>query len=286
MINILNVIDVLKEKCKIRFKCQSTTPTNLEIDIAENLVDLFYDIANNCKIKKETALVLKNEMHPDINFKEIESLSQQLSQQSTGEASLSSQYTNTDSVIIENECFSFEYMADVVKFVEKHPTYSFKTIQHHYRRIKHRNYITRFKEYVANFGTQISKLQELKNNVFEGFRMARVLGHPVHDIDIQKWAINSAKTLHISNFQASTFWLHKFKLEHGIVSRKVTKVVSNILEDGNIQVEVEIFLKHANGIISQIDSSCVLNTDQSGFQYELYSQRTLSNSGEKIQLLL
>jgi hypothetical protein len=50
---------------------------------------------------------------------------------------------------------------------------------------------------------------------------------PIHDRDLQRWAIGINKRLESPiKFTASTYWLHSFKSHYGIVSRKITKFVS------------------------------------------------------------
>ena len=46
----------------------------------------------------------------------------------------------------------------------------------------------------------------------------------------------------------------------------------------------KIFLKKAEEVIPQFKTVRVLNADQSSFEYEILSMRTLSVSGEKIAL--
>ena len=89
----------------------------------------------------------------------------------------------------------------------------------------------------------------------------------------------------MENFVASHYWFHHFKFEYGIVSRKVTKLVSKLSDEANIPIDSNNFLIEAIIIIIQFSSSAVINTDQSGFNYEMYSKRTLSQYGEKNTVL-
>jgi hypothetical protein len=53
----------------------------------------------------------------------------------------------------------------------------------------------------------------------------------IHDCDLQRWAKNKARELDFE-FKASNSWLSRFKKINGIVSRKVTKIVStNYVQD-------------------------------------------------------
>ena len=58
-INVANVIEVLKLKIQDRFGIKLSNPSQLEIDLADKLVDIVLDVVNNCEIKEETSLSLK-----------------------------------------------------------------------------------------------------------------------------------------------------------------------------------------------------------------------------------
>ncbi|XP_025160400.1 uncharacterized protein LOC112589848 [Harpegnathos saltator] len=75
----------------------------------------------------------------------------------------------------------------------------------------------------------------------------------------------------------------KVKKSHRIVSRKVTKFVTRrTLEDSvDLQKTTDDFLKAVKPLIEQFGSENIYNSDQSGFQLEIHSGRSLSNEGEK-----
>ena len=160
-----------------------------------------------------------------------------------------------------------------------------KVFKKNFKQVKQPNYIIRFRNHLLNFGSRTEKLELIKKFVFKKFISSCQAFLPVHDIDLRKWAIQKSIVLNMENFVASHYWLHHFKFEYGIVSRNVTKLVSNISDEANIPIDSNNFLIEAKSIIIQFPSSAVINTDQSGFNYEMYSKRTLSQYGEKNTVL-
>ena len=169
------------------------------------------------------------------------------SQSSTG----TSVFTCTDYLTICDENFSLEYMEKVVKYCEEHPNFSFKSIQQRFRRLSHRNYISRFKQYINSLGTRNSKLQEIKEFVYSKFVESRNMRLPIHDIDLQRWAIQKANEQNLSDFNASQFWLHHFKFDYNIVSRKVTKLITKINEEVDIIETSNLFIEKTKIINSK-----------------------------------
>jgi len=90
------------------------------------------------------------------------------------------------------------------------------------------------------------------------------------------------------DFKANSKFIQSMKDEFKITSRKITKFVTrkSSADEDAIQKSASTFAKK----ISEIKSTCqdrnVWNTDQSGFNYELISNRTLSDRGEKDTLAL
>lgn len=107
----------------------------------------------------------------------------------------------------------------------------------------------------------------------------------VHDIDIKRWALQAQEEIGNLNpiFKASHSWIARFKKSYRIISRKVTKFVTRrTLEDSaDLQQSANDFLGRVKPFIEQFGSENVYNSDQSGFQLEIHSGRSLSNQGEK-----
>ncbi|KAG5310829.1 GVQW3 protein, partial [Acromyrmex insinuator] len=74
-----------------------------------------------------------------------------------------------------------------------------------------------------------------------------------------------------------------FKKSHRIVSRKITKFVTRRTIEDSIELQniANDFLKTVKPLIEQFGSEIVFNSDQSGFQLEIHSGRSLCNEGVK-----
>lgn len=286
MLNICDVIDELKIINVNKFGLHSTEPSNLEKEIAYKINDIFIDLVYNSQITQVTSLTLKENNYSDISVETVEQASQIASQSQSHtkffqNSTVSSDYNDEDNEVINGEKFSLEYMQKVIKFRDEHKYAPFATIKHNFPRVKHYNYIERFRKRLESSETRIEKLTKITNFVFEKFIYARQSLLPVHDIDLQRWAIQNAQEIHINNFKACPLWLYFFKFNFGIVFRKVTKVVTKISEEANIAEDASQFIYYVQPIILRVHASHVINTDQSGFHYEMYSKRTLSLSGEQ-----
>jgi hypothetical protein len=142
--------------------------------------------------------------------------------------------------------------------------------------------VYRIRNYVKNGGKTSQKLEIINNFVLTKFKNARIKKLPVHDIDLKRWAKVCAKQSNFE-FKASNYWISRFKRENRIKSRKVTKFVTytNLKNSAKIIESSDNFVKNAIMQFKNFECSNVFNTDQSGFNYEFYSNRTLSHIGEK-----
>lgn len=89
-----------------------------------------------------------------------------------------------------------------------------------------------------------------------------------------------------TRFKASLAWLYRFKKKNKIVSRKITKVLSRsqIASLPNVNERVREFRSSFNGDMLEdgYTPDEIYNTDQSGFNIELLSGRTLEVQGSKL----
>lgn len=186
--------------------------------------------------------------------------------------------------------FSLEYMQRVVEhYDEINPSngkrkHSFSSLQQRFKRVKDKSYIRRFRTYIEREGTKRQKLDEIDAFVFESFNQTRKQSLSVHDIDLKRWALSKARELGDVSFATSDHWIKSFKHRHGIVSRKITKLTTTRDKDSEktISKTVDDFLNYSQSIISKYSSDRVFNTDQSGLQLEVFSNRTMSYKGEKM----
>jgi hypothetical protein len=292
MINIMNVVTAVLSLVTDSFKIEPTQTSKIEKELAQNLFRIVCDVVNNCEIVHEETLIsdksYKSIEITEENFASSQPLSQGVSSQSSN-VTVSTTFTLSDEICIDNNLFDLEYMQQVVKFYDENNVH-FSTLKHNFRKVKNKGYINRFRSYIANFGTRIPKLIQIRNHVFENFVNARNLHFPVNDVDLTKWAIIKARKLNFNDFLASTTRVVKFNNDFKIFSRKVTKLISQQQDITQLKTNPEIpqnFLQTVKNYINEnhISQANVINTDQSGFNYELHSPRTLSIVNEKSTFL-
>lgn len=102
---------------------------------------------------------------------------------------------------------------------------------------------------------------------------------------LQQWAMNAAFQFLSDDFQfiASKSWVDRFKKKHGIRQRKITKFIS-YKEIGSIEEvmnSAEKFRRQTKALMSAFDLDYVINTDQTGCQYETTYNRALVEKGAK-----
>jgi hypothetical protein len=92
-----------------------------------------------------------------------------------------------------------------------------------------------------------------------------------------------ARQLQLTGFKASPSWLYDFKINHSLVSRKILRVVSPrmIVEEDDIEQSAEDFVREVRAMMAAHPNRPVFNADQSGFEKELHSGRTLEMRGAK-----
>ncbi len=92
-----------------------------------------------------------------------------------------------------------------------------------------------------------------------------------------------AKVENVDNLVANSSWSLNCKPRNHICSRKVTKFVSwrEVFDRKEVAEAEEEFANEVEKIVPKYKLACVLNADQSGFQYELASNRTYTFSSER-----
>uniref|UniRef100_A0A8R1HUJ0 HTH CENPB-type domain-containing protein n=1 Tax=Caenorhabditis japonica TaxID=281687 RepID=A0A8R1HUJ0_CAEJA len=85
------------------------------------------------------------------------------------------------------------------------------------------------------------------------------------------------------NFNASNGWLAAWKRAHALSSRRITKFVATVRHKQRDELEqkAKIFVEHINQDITLYTPAKVFNADQSGFQSEMHTARTLARTGSK-----
>lgn len=88
----------------------------------------------------------------------------------------------------------------------------------------------------------------------------------------------------LDSFEASTWWLNEFKKKNNLVSRKTTKWVSyrHVKSQQGIETNATAFhVELTDDIYPNFGPTQILNSDQTGYQYEMHRDRTLDHAGVK-----
>ena len=132
-------------------------------------------------------------------------------------------------------------------------------------------------------GGKLGKLKQVSKYVLDRFHEARNSNFAVSDHDLAQWAHERSQTLSVPNFQVDDTWVDRFKKRNKLASRMITKVVSKNYntEKKDIEKVAGEFVKLMRRKYGDKDPSLLMNTDQSGFQREIHSHRTISVKGER-----
>ena len=199
-----------------------------------------------------------------------------------------SQEETTESDGQSGEEFSLDYMKKVLNYCDETDkngkrTHSWKVVIHRFRRIRHQQDISRFREYVRLGGSVRQKLAEINLFVFGLFKDAREQSLCIHDADLIRCGIMKAQQLSMYELSASKHWLTNFKQKYRIVSRKVSKVVSrrSIKNVDEINASAEEFVNVVRAEMKNYPSYEIFNMDQVNLVKKFRSNRTLTFKGEK-----
>lgn len=162
---------------------------------------------------------------------------------------------------------------------------SLETVQNKFRKVTSERQLRRWAHQINQGGTYREKIARICDYTIENFKAALESGLIVHDNDLRRWALQAQKAIGYEDirFKASKFWLSKFKKAHKIVSRKINKFITktNIENRDNLQKNAREFVTEVKQLINEIGVENTYNSDQSGFQLEMHSGRTLAIEGEK-----
>lgn len=168
---------------------------------------------------------------------------------------------------------------------------SLESLKSKYKKVSSISQFRRWAHTVNQGGTYGEKISRICDYVLQNFKSAVDAGLIVHDEDLRRWALHAKKVLEFDDFRfkASKHWLSKFKIAHRIVSRKINKFVSRKTFESSAKLETLAltFITNVKKAIQEIGIHNTYNTDQSGFQLEMHSGRTLAVEGEsQIQCLV
>lgn len=119
--------------------------------------------------------------------------------------------------------------------------------------------------------------------VLQKFQEATERSNLVHDMDIRRWALEAKEEFDFPTFKAAHTWITNFKKAHNIVSRKITKFASRTSQRDKQQLQsvCSDFVTRTKPYITSYQTDNVYNADESGFNLEIHSGRTLACRGKK-----
>jgi len=181
------------------------------------------------------------------------------------------------------ECFELDFINKVLNYYDSVKEQKFQKTKNRYPKVKHCEYIRRFRQYSIENGTKGEKFKKIEDAVLKLFLDSRSKHFSVHDIDLRRWALMESKRLKFQ-FVASSAWCYQFKKRNRIVGRSITKFVTSkdITSKVDIVTRAEQFVQSTKELLFQFKPSEVYNSDQSPFTYELEPKRTLSTKGERV----
>ena len=291
MINAHNVVRILSNLVSRRLpSSESTTFSAKDEEVAERLFDNINTIMNTTTYHFENESTLDYDVNLDSDTEESDTDSDETTMNELDKTDYTINKSDKKNTLLNQ--YSLEYMDKAVQFYDERNSktskrkHSWNMFHRHFKRVPNRGYITYFRKYLASGGTKRYKINQIDAFVYESCENARGKLLSFHDIDLRRWGLRKAKEILLNDFVASEKWLFNFKHRYNIYSRKITKLVTKreVQNEQEIHKSANDFVSNTQKIIKKYNPDYVLNTDQSGLQLELYSNRTLSFQGEKTTL--
>ncbi|XP_071573356.1 uncharacterized protein [Temnothorax nylanderi] len=160
---------------------------------------------------------------------------------------------------------------------------SLEGVKRRYKKVTSIRQLARWESQISEGGSRMEKLERISAYTLNCFNEALERGIIIHDIDIARWASRAQEEENVAGFKASETWVKRFKITHNIVSRKITKFVTrkSLLSKEDLENKCDTFITNVKYYIDRYGVENIYNSDQSGFQLELHSGRTLSHKGVK-----
>lgn len=197
-------------------------------------------------------------------------------------------FSPTNECTKDEEDISYDYKLKAVEYwrsSKQKKNLSLESVRQKFKKVKSIRQLRRWAHALNKGGTYREKISRICQFTLENFKTAIEAGLVVHDSDLRQWALQAQKRIGYEDirFKASNHWLNRFKKTHRIVSRKINKFVTRKTLESAAELE-----KHANEFVTDVKQCAeeigmenVYNSDQSGFQLEMHSGRTLAIEGEK-----
>lgn len=185
------------------------------------------------------------------------------------------------------ERIPLDYKIKICDIHREHPNWKLPTIQKNGgSKLTRMDELTRWKKEIEEGGTVFDKYAAINKYTLEQFLESRKSKKPVYTRNLKVWAMQAAIPYLSDTFQftASRTWLVNFKQNNCIRMRKVTRYVkpseNKSLED--LLQKAKDFQAECSLLLPKYNLDFVINTDQTGCEYRMNVQRTLTDKGAKI----
>lgn len=160
---------------------------------------------------------------------------------------------------------------------------SFKNVRHKFKLVTSISQLYNWENQLMGGGSARDRSKEIEKYTLKKFDIAKEEKKIVHDKNIRRWALEAKKELGDKTFKAGKTWILNFKRKNKIVSRKINKFISKkkITEKAKLEEKGENFVKTIIPLINDFGPENVYNADESGFNLEVHSGRTLTSAGVK-----
>lgn len=124
----------------------------------------------------------------------------------------------------------------------------------------------------------------IRCSTYEKFIRARAAAIAVHDIHFRQWALEAAREIGYQSFTASDSWVNTFKKENRMRSLKITRFITRKTNVNKLKIEEESkqFIQKIKSILPMYSADYVFNGDQSGFNKEVMTPRTIEIRGTRL----
>lgn len=277
-VNPINVINLLLATFS-GLQIPESPVNKVEMDLAEKFEKILYSSMNDVNaieaVEEETLDF--QEQFKNFEVKAIE------------DDTVFKEEKDYDVCSYDDEKLSFDYKKKAVEYWRSGKTNkknrSIQSVKHRFKLVNSERQLRRWASQINKGGTYKEKLYQISEFVLRNLKESIEAGHIIHDIDIRRWALEAKKSLEFNDvrFQASDHWLQKFKKAHRIVSRKINKFITKrtVEDKETINQEAIKFVADIKPLILEFGAENTYNADQSGFELELHSGRTLTEEGTK-----
>jgi hypothetical protein len=282
-VNPINVIILLLNAFQ-QLKIPESPLNNREVELKEAIEKILLDAMTEYTVdivEEETLDFQEPFKYCDANIVEDERWASQQFELPEGQCSQ------------DKENLSHEYKLNAVNFWRsgKSGNLRLDTVRNRFRKVSSITQLKRWAHQLNKGGTYTEKLHRIGHYVLENFKNSIEAGIIVHDINLRRWALQAQEEIGNTDirFKASKHWVNKFKKSHRIVGRKINKFITRkTLENlDNLKSEANKFVNKIKPYLSKPGPQNIYNSDQSGFQLEIHSGRTLAVEGtSKVECLV